>query len=110
MGELLRQRVRVVADGEHVLLDGRRLGLEGHELVGDGGGVEGDLDDALLALAHQGQPLAELLQHLVQGFPVRLRREERRGEELFYLSFGLEQIIFKRVGGDDAHVNHSIRG
>lgn len=79
MGELLCQRVRVVADGEHVLLDGRRFGLEGHELVGDGGGVEGDLDDALLALAHQGQPLAELLQHLVQGFPVRLQGEERSG-------------------------------
>lgn len=77
VGELLCQCVRVVADGEHVLLDGRRLGFEGHQLVRDGGGVEGDLDDALFPLAHEGQPLAELLQHLVQGFPVCLRGEER---------------------------------
>lgn len=81
VGELLCQCVRVVADREHVLLDGRRLGLEGHQLVRDGGRVEGDLDDALFPLAHQGQPLTKLLQHLVQGFPVRLRRGERRGEK-----------------------------
>lgn len=108
MGELLRQRVRVVADGEHVLLDGRRLGLEGHELVRDGRGVEGDLDDALLALPHQRQPLVELLQHLVQGFPVRLRQEGSRREErvaertFFYSHFHLEQIIFS----NNVHVNH----
>lgn len=76
MGELLCQRVGVVADGEYVLLDGRRLGLEGHQLVR--GGIEGDLDNALFPLAHQGQPLAKFLQHLVQGFPVCL---ERRGEQ-----------------------------
>jgi len=78
VGKLLCQCVRVIADGEHVLLDRRRLGFEGHQLVRDGGGVEGDLDNALFPLAHQGQPLAKLLQHLVQGFPVRLRRGEER--------------------------------
>lgn len=75
VGELLCQGVRVVADGEDVLLDGRGLGFEGHQLVRDGGGIDGDLKAALFPLAHQDQPLVELLQHLIQGFPVSLREE-----------------------------------
>lgn len=78
VGELLCQCVGVIADGEHVLLDGWRLGLEGHQLVRDRGGIEGDLDNTLFPLAHQGQPLAEFLEHLVQGFPVSLERNRRR--------------------------------
>lgn len=75
MGKLLCQGVRVIADGEDVLLDGWGLGFEGHQLVRDGGGIDGDLKAALLPLAHQDQPLVELLQHLIQGFPVSLREE-----------------------------------
>lgn len=77
VGELLCQSVRVVADGKHVLLDGWRLRFEGHQLVRDRGGIEGDLKYAFFPLVHQGQPLAKLLQHLVEGFPVCLREESR---------------------------------
>lgn len=70
MCELLGQGIGVVADAEDVLLDGRGLGLEGHQLIGDRGI---DFDDALIPLAHGRQLLVHVLKDLVHGLPVGLK-------------------------------------
>lgn len=76
MRELLGDGERVVADGQHVPLDGRlRLGLERRQPLGCRGV---DLDQRLLVLAQHSQPPDQALAHLPHRLPVHLGGRQQR--------------------------------
>lgn len=76
VGELLGHGEGVVADGQHVPLDGLGLGLQHSQPVG-GRGV--DLHQRLLVLTQRGQLPDQGLRHLLHRLPVELE-DGRAGE------------------------------
>lgn len=77
--ELLGDGEGVVADGQHVPLDGRlRLGLERRQPLACRGV---DLDQRLLVLAQHRQPPDQALAHLSHSLPVHLGRGGAATEE-----------------------------
>lgn len=73
--ELLGDSERVVADGQHVSLDGRLgLCLESRQSLGRCGV---DFDQRLLILAEDRQPPDQALAHLANCFPVNLMGGQR---------------------------------
>lgn len=75
VGELLGDSERVIAQGQHVSLDGRLgFGFQSGETFRRRGV---DLDQGLLVLAEHSQPPDEPLAHLADGLPVNLMEEER---------------------------------
>lgn len=74
--ELLGDSEGVVADGQHVPLDGSlRLGLERRQSLGC---CAVNLNQRLLVLAKHGQPPDQTLAHLPHRLPVHLQGQKQR--------------------------------